>query len=167
MRDERGFTIVELLVAMVVATILMAAIADIFVSGTRAAADATARMTAQQNVRLAFDRLELEARCATSATIVGGGSGVSLVLPAQCVHATGNVCWGVASGALERWPGSSCSGTGTTFVDAVTSATPFSLATAAGSLPRLQVQLTVNTTDRAVDGLTLTDDVALRNAAPS
>jgi prepilin-type N-terminal cleavage/methylation domain-containing protein len=167
LRDERGFTIVELLVAMVVTGIVMTALVNIFISGTRTAADTTARTTAQQNVRLAFDRLEFEARCATSATIVGSGSGVALALPAQCVHGTGTVCWGVAAGTLSRYANSTCTGSGMPFVRDLTSATPFSLTTAAGYLPRLEAQLTVDTTNRASDALTLADTITLRNAPRS
>lgn len=166
-RDEGGFTLVELLVAMTVGLILMAGVVNIFVSGTRTAADANARIAAQQNGRLALDRLEFEARCATSATLAGGGSGVSLVLPSWCVHGTGNVCWGVASGTLTRYASSTCTGSGQRYVSGITSATPFSLAVATGDLPRLLVALTVNTTNRSSDALTLDDTITLRNAARS
>jgi prepilin-type N-terminal cleavage/methylation domain-containing protein len=167
MRDERGFTLIELLVAMAASLILLVGIVNVFVSGTRAASDAGARIAAQQGTRVALDRLEYEARCATSATLVGGGSGVSLVLPSWCSHGTGNVCWGVSGGVLERYVGSSCSGTGESFVRSVSSATPFSLQIASGDLPQLQVQLAVDTTSRASDAVTLTDTITLRNAARS
>jgi prepilin-type N-terminal cleavage/methylation domain-containing protein len=166
-RDEHGFTIVELVVVMIVSLIVMTGLMEIFVSGTRTASDAQARMAAQQNGRLALDRLEFEARCATSASIGGSGSSVSLVLPTWCSHGTGNVCWGVSAGVLKRYPSTTCSGSSLSYIRSVTSATPFSLQLATGDLPRLQVALTVNTTGRASDALTLTDTITLRNAARS
>ncbi|MBV8258610.1 MAG: prepilin-type N-terminal cleavage/methylation domain-containing protein [Actinobacteria bacterium] len=167
LRDEHGFTITELIVAMVVGLIVMTGVVQIMVSGMRTSADATARIAAQQNARLALDRLEYEARCATSATVVGGGAGISLVLPAQCSHGTGNVCWGVASGVLTRYPSSSCSGANRVFVRNVTSAAPFSLQLVTGDVPRLQIQLSVDTTNRASDALTVNDTITLRNAPRS
>jgi hypothetical protein len=79
-------TITELLVACAVLVILMAGVTDIIVSGSRASENTTAQINAQQNLRVGFDRLEFEGRCASSATLVSGGAGVTFVLPSQCAH---------------------------------------------------------------------------------
>lgn len=163
--SEQGFTMVELLVAMVLTAIVMIGVVNIFVSGSRAGADANARVGAQQNTRLALDRLEFEGRCSSSATIVSAGAGVDFTLPSQCSHATGDVTWCVAGGVLTRYLAASCSGTGQPFVSGVTTATPFSLATASGALPRLDITMTVDPTGGNSDGATLTDTITLRNAA--
>ena len=162
--SEQGFTMVELLVAMVLTAIVMIGVVNIFVSGSRAGADANARVDAQQNTRLALDRLEFEGRCSSSATIVSAGAGVDFTLPSQCSHATGDVTWCVAGGVLTRYLAASCSGTGQPFVSGVTTATPFSLATASGALPRLDITMTVDTGGSS-DAATLTDTITLRNAA--
>lgn len=164
---ESGFTMIELLVTMVLTAIVMTGIVNVFVSGSRAGADANARLGAQQNTRVALDRLEFDGRCATSATIVSSGAGVSFSLPAACSHATGTVTWCVVSGVLTRYTSSSCSGVGMTLVDGITSAAPFSLTTASGDLPRLDIALTVDTFGSAADAVTLTDTITLRNAARS
>jgi type II secretory pathway pseudopilin PulG len=158
--DERGMTIVELLVACVVLVIVMAAVTDIIASGSRASANQTAEINAQQNLRVAFDRLEFEGRCASSAALVSSGAGVTFVLPAQCAHAAGTYTWCVASGTLSRYAGSSCTGTAQAFASGITSATPFSLVTSSGTLPRLQVSLVIG-------NMSQSDLITLRNASPS
>ena len=167
LREESGFTLVELAVVTVITMVLVAGLSNLFVSGLRAGNDANARLTSQSSVRLAFDRLEFEARCASKAALVSGGSGVTLTLPGApaCAHASGTYTWCVTSGALIRYSGSSaCSGTSQTFVRSVTTATPFSCVTAATQYPRLQVSLAVNPTPRRSDQFSATDMIAMRNA---
>lgn len=171
--DDAGYTLVELMVAMVLLGILMGGLTQLFVSAERANTAATARMTSQQDVRLAFDRLEYDARCAQKATIQSSGAGVDLTFPTQtipCAHATGDVSWCVNSGSLVRVPGTSCTGTGQDYIDSVTSATPFSCYTVPGvtsPLPELEVALTVNTTPTVSgDGTTATDYITMHNASP-
>jgi prepilin-type N-terminal cleavage/methylation domain-containing protein len=167
LRDEQGFTLVELIVTMIVMSFVMAGLVNVLVSGSRAESDATARMTGQQNVRDSTDRLDFEARCASSASLISSGAGVALTLPASCSHATGTVSWCVESGALMRFTSAGCpTSGGQVFVRDVTTATPFSVVTGptgSGQLPQLAITLTVNTTGRASDAFTLTDAIALRN----
>jgi prepilin-type N-terminal cleavage/methylation domain-containing protein len=164
--DERGFTMIELLVTMVLMGIVMAGIVNMFVSGTRAGADANSRLTSQQNVRLAVGRLEFEGRCATTASIVSSGAGVAFSIPDWCTHASGNVTWCVSGGTLTRYASNACSGTGQVFVTNVTSPTPFTIpTTASGDLPELDIAITVNPGTTAATSATLTDTITLRNAA--
>jgi prepilin-type N-terminal cleavage/methylation domain-containing protein len=158
--DERGMTIPELLIACVVLVILMGAVTDIIVSGNRASVKTTAEINAQQDLRVAFDRLEFEGRCAESATVLSGGTAVKFVLPAQCAHAAGTYTWCVALGVLRRYSGSSCTGTAQVFASGITSPTPFSLATATGTLPRLLVAVTIG-------DMRESDTITLRNAPPT
>lgn len=170
--DDAGYTLVELLVAIALLGILLGGLAELFVSAERANTAATARLTSQQNVRLAFDRLEYDARCAQRATLQSSGAGVDLTFPTQTLpcHATGDVSWCVNSGSLVRIPGTSCTGTGQDYIDSVTSATPFSCYTVPGissPLPELEVALSVNTTPTiSGDGTTATDYITMHNAAP-
>jgi len=162
-------TLTELLIASVVMVIIMAAVSNMFISGLRAGTDANARLAGQESVRTAFDRLEYETRCASSATLVGGGAGVALSLPSQCPHATGAIAWCVDGTVLERRAGGTDCSTGTVqpFVSDVTSATPFTCLTASGMLPRLQITLTVDTSTNAGDATTAVDTITLRNASAS
>jgi type II secretory pathway pseudopilin PulG len=153
-------SITELLVACAVLVVLMAGVTDIIVSGSRASENTTAQINAQQNLRTGFDRLEFEGRCASSATLVSSGAGVTFALPAQCAHAAGTYTWCVSSGTLGRYDGSACTGTPEIFATGLTSATPFSLLTATGTLPRLQVRM-------AIGNVSESDTITLRNASPS
>jgi prepilin-type N-terminal cleavage/methylation domain-containing protein len=168
LRDESGFSLVELIITMVVMGIVLGGLANIFVSGERANADATARMTSQQGVRVAFDRLEYDTRCASTAALLSSGAGVYLTLPSQCDHASGTVTWCVTSGSLMRSTGTTCAATThrLTYVTSVTSATPFSCySPVAGSTPQLKVILTVNPATRSSDKTTSTDFITMRNAS--
>jgi Tfp pilus assembly protein PilW len=165
--DETGMTVIELLFVAVILVIVMTGLVNLFVSGNRASSDATARIAAQQNTRLALDRLEFSARCASSATLLSSGTGVTLALPANCTHSTGTVTWCVASGVLWTYTGSACSGTGNPFTNGITSAAPFSCVAPVGPLPQLAINMTVNTTGRASDGFTVADAITLRNAPPT
>jgi prepilin-type N-terminal cleavage/methylation domain-containing protein len=159
---ERGYTLVELLIVIAILGFIMAGIANILVSGSRAQSDTSARVAAQGSARMALDRFELEARCASNATILNSGAGVALTLPTQCPHATGNVTWCVSGGVLTRYSGStSCSGTSYPYIRSITTPMPFSLQWGS-TLPRLQVALTVNSGGRS-DAFTVNDSIALRN----
>lgn len=169
LQAESGFSLVELIITMVVMGIVMTGLVNIFTSGERASADATARMQSQQRVRIAFDRLEYDTRCASVATILSSGAGVALTLPAQCDHATGNVVWCVSGGSLLRYStGATCTGSAQTFVTNVTSGTPFSCYTAtSGATPQLKVNLTINAATRTSDQTAATDYITMRNASSS
>jgi Tfp pilus assembly protein PilW len=157
---------VELIITMVVMGTVMGGLANIFISGQRASADATARVTSQQSVRVAFDRLEYDARCASTATRLSSGVGVHLTLPAQCAHASGDVTWCVNSGALVRNAGTTCAATShaITYFTGVTSTAPFSCSSPSGSLyPQLGVSLAVNTTTRSSNKSTANDSITMHN----
>ena len=166
-QEEAGFSLIEMLVTMVVLGFVMTGLANIFISGERASADGTARLTSQQNVNVAFTRLEYDARCASTATLLNksgsNGGGVYLAIPAGCAHASGNVTWCVTSGTLVRIAGTTCSGTGVNLVSSVTTATPFSCYTAVtGAQPQLKVALTVNSGGKS-DATSATDYITFRN----
>jgi prepilin-type N-terminal cleavage/methylation domain-containing protein len=169
LQAESGFSLVELIITMVVMGIVMGGLADIFISGQRASADATARVTSQQSVRVAFDRLEFDTRCAQTAALLSkvgsNGGGVHLNMQTTCAHASGDVTWCYSSGTLVRYVASTCSGTAQTYITSVTSATPFSCySPVSGSTPQLKVTLTVNTTNRNSDKTVATDYITMRNA---
>lgn len=164
LRQESGFTLVELIIVTALTMVLVAGLSNLFSSGLRASFDANARLTSQSSVRLAFDRLEYETRCASTATRAAGGADVTLVLPSACSHATGTYTWCVASGSLTRYVGSSCSGTSQTFVTSVTSATPFTCIAPVNQYPRLQVALSVNSTNSSSDSFSATDQIDMHNA---
>lgn len=166
--DERGVTLIELLITMFLLSIVLAALSNIFVSGLRASSDTSARTAGQGNIQTAVNRLEYELRCSSGATVPNAGvanSSVTLTLPTQCVHATGQYTWCVSSGSLLRYSGTTCTGTGEAFADDVTTATPFTLISTTGNLPQLAIDLSVNLTNRSSDVVSVSDTITLRNAA--
>ncbi len=164
-RDESGFTLIELVIVTFVTVVLMAGLSNMFVSGLRAGTTADARLSAQSNMNVALSHLEYVTRCASHASLVSGGTGVTLTLPSACSHQTGTTTWCVASGTLTAYSGSTCSGTGSILASNVTSTTPFSCIAPVGDYPRLQIALTVNATAVAGNGTSATEQVTLRNAA--
>lgn len=165
LRDESGFTLVELIIASALTVLIMAGLSNLFVSGLRATADASSRLTSQSSVRLAFDRLEFEAHCADSATLLSSGAGVYLDIPSWCAHAAGTFSWCVSGGVLTRYTNSNCSGTGQIFVENVTSAKPFCIATTTGQYPMLDVALSVDAVSATADAFSATDTIDMHNAA--
>lgn len=168
LQSQSGFTLVEMLVSMVVMGFVMGGLANIFISGSRASSDGQARLTSQQNVSVALSRLEYDARCASTASLLNktgsNGGGVYLSIPTQCTHSTGDVSYCVTSGNLVRYAATTCTGTGVTLASSVTSATPFSCYTPAvtGALPQLKVALTVNSGGTS-DATSTTDFITMRN----
>jgi prepilin-type N-terminal cleavage/methylation domain-containing protein len=68
-RDERGFTLVELVVVMAIMGFVMAGLTTIFVSGTNAQTDMNRRFVAQQQARLALTKIVTDLHCAASAQV--------------------------------------------------------------------------------------------------
>lgn len=166
-RDESGFSLIELVIVMGILTIVVAGLSNLFVSGLRTSATTNSMLASQTDVKVALDRLEYETRCASQATLLASGAGVTLTLPSQCSHATGTYSWCVASGDLVRYSGTACSGSGETLANDVTSATPFSCVATVGDYPQLQVALTADNGSSPAAVVSQTDDITMRNATPT
>ncbi|HUP52809.1 MAG TPA: type II secretion system protein, partial [Longimicrobiales bacterium] len=91
--DQRGYTMVELLVVMSIMGAVMGGLTTVFVSAAKAELDMNRRFQAQQNARVALARVRRETHCATSVTPAGPASTVTLNLPVQCKIATGAITW--------------------------------------------------------------------------
>jgi prepilin-type N-terminal cleavage/methylation domain-containing protein len=116
-RREDGFTLVELLVVMAILTVVLGAVVAVFSSGIKAEADQNARFRAQQDLRLAMDKLrsDVHSSCAisTPATYNTWLTSVTLYKPADsCAAGANSVSWcTTASGSqysLYRVLSSSC-----------------------------------------------------------
>ena len=75
LRDESGFTLMELMVVLTITLVIVAALANLFSSGMTATSKANAALASQANLIVAVNRLEFEARCASAAKLVSGGAG--------------------------------------------------------------------------------------------
>jgi prepilin-type N-terminal cleavage/methylation domain-containing protein len=65
--NERGYTLVEMVVVMAILGFVIAGLTTVFVSGSHAELDMNRRFTAQQQARLALDKLRVDVHCATAA----------------------------------------------------------------------------------------------------
>ena len=62
--SEKGYTLIELLVTMIILSIVVAGLTTIFVSGSNAEAQLNNRFQAQLQARTALDKLRLDIHCA-------------------------------------------------------------------------------------------------------
>ena len=188
-RDERGYTLVEMLTVMVIMGIVIGGLTTVFVSASKSEDDMSRRFQAQLSARLGLDKLRREARCATQVTSASPSSSsaysVTLNLPSYCKTGTGSVTWCTRNISTNRYglyraTGTSCTG-GVLWADylapataAPTCGTPTALcvfaytAQSTTSLATLHVDLPVNLKpSNAVDLYELADDVVLRNSSRS
>lgn len=170
---ESGTTLIELLVSMVLLVILMTALVTLFVSGSNAEAQMNFQFQAQSEARVALDTLRRDIHNSCAATVTGGTTVTLLTVdtanPSYPCTVT-SVSWCTSGSgsqyALYRAAGSaSCSTADQKRADFLTGGTIFSIVTAAGELPKVGVDLTVNRRP-AVARLKyrLDDQIALRNA---
>lgn len=154
------------MIYLTILLIIMGGLVNMISGGLNANANATAILASQSNVLVAVNRIEFEARCASSAALASGGAAVTLTLPSYCINAAGTYTWCVGSGMLTKYPGTACTGSGQVYASSVTSPKPFSCITG-GLYPRLQVALTSNAGTTTGTGSTGTTTITLRNATSS
>ena len=171
-RDERGFTLIELVTVMGMLVIVMTALSYALIAATKSEEEMNRRFASQINARIALDTLRREIHCASSVTPTGTSATITIVLGNRCPSAGAGttVSWcTIGSGtryALHRLVGGTCNATGKKAVDYLTSGTVFSYAPqSVTTLGVLSVTLPVNT--KPASGLpayNLTDDIVLRNS---
>jgi prepilin-type N-terminal cleavage/methylation domain-containing protein len=67
--EERGYSLVELLVVMVILSMVLAGLTTVFVGGSTAEVRLNQRFQAQQQARLALDRVRSDIHCASHAQV--------------------------------------------------------------------------------------------------
>lgn len=167
-RDERGITLSEMIVVLVMLAVLIPALTTMLVSGANAEADLNLRFQAQQEARVALDTFRSEVHNACDATV--SGSSVTLKTQASYACVTTVSTWCVLGTApryaLYRQPGASCSAAGVKWADYLTSNAVFGVVSGAGLLKKVSVNLPVNRKP-SVPRLQyrLQDAIVLRNGA--
>ncbi len=189
LRGQRGYSLVEMLVVLVIMGTVTTALTTIFVNASNSELAMNNRFRAQQNARLALDKIRREVHCASSVVLGAAGSpsgplaaaSITLKLPSGCRAATGAplcsgsatlkcVTW-YASGAnsrfgLYRVTGESASGGGK-YVDYLTLPNVFNYTVAASGsrkLPKVNVDFPVNLKPPKTNNTyELQDDIVLRN----
>ena len=183
LRGERGYSLVEMLVTMVIMGVVMTALTTLFVQASNAEQDMNNRFQAQQQARLALEKMRREVHCAQVGTPTGQSSSVTITLPSYCKTGSGSVTWCTRSVSTNRYAlyrvvGATCSG-GVKWADylAPSSAAPTCsgalciftyYAQSASSLAKLHVDFPVNMKpSKSTEMYELQDDLVLRNSTRS
>jgi prepilin-type N-terminal cleavage/methylation domain-containing protein len=184
---EHGYSLTEMLVVLAILGIVLGALTQLFISGSTAQVDMTRRFEAQQNMRLALDKLRREIHCGSGVTApVLPTSSITISLGSYCpsngTGAAAQITWctkdkngnappGVgAPYSLWRYSGSTCSGTGRKSADYLTVHQIFTAyaAPVGGNLGTLSVNLPVDLDPNdAKQRYVLQDDIVLRNSPRS
>jgi prepilin-type N-terminal cleavage/methylation domain-containing protein len=91
LRDARGFSLTELLVAAAVLGVIMSGVLFVQMMGQQSYAMGSNRVEAQQNARVALDRMTRELRVAKEVTALGGASDITLLVDHDNNEATPDV----------------------------------------------------------------------------
>jgi prepilin-type N-terminal cleavage/methylation domain-containing protein len=171
--DDKGLTLVELLVVTVLFGVIVAAVTTLFVQATNAETDLNSRFQAQLSARLALDRLRREVHCASSVTPAGPASSITLTLPTYCRAGTGSSKWCTVAfnGSTTRfrlWRSSAdpCGDAADRlYADYLTSGTIFNyVVQSSASLGQVHIELPVDLNPSKPGSYQLTDDLVLRNS---
>ena len=188
-RDERGYTLVELIIVMLILLIVIGGLADAFASATKAEVDQSNRASDQQSARQALERMRLDIHCALSvqpatAIVNGGGTttGYLLTLPQPNPGCPGvqtggaaSVQWCTVQEGANRYKlyrstiDCTVPADATFQVDYVTQANIWPTSTCIpGEYPTVSVDMPVNRNPVTRPGRTydLTDSIAIRNSLP-
>jgi prepilin-type N-terminal cleavage/methylation domain-containing protein len=184
--SERGYSLSEMLVVMAILGIVLGALTQLFVSASTAQVDMTRRFEAQQDMRLALDKLRREIHCASSVTAAPPTSSIIIALGSYCpsngTGAAAQITWCTkdkngnappgagAPYSLWRYTGTTCSGTGRKWANYLTTGQVFTgyIAPGSGMLGKLSVNLPVDLTPNdAKQRYVLQDDIVLRNTPRS
>jgi prepilin-type N-terminal cleavage/methylation domain-containing protein len=180
LRGERGYSLVEMITVMAIMGVVFAGLTDVFTSASKADTDMQNRFTAQQNTRLALDKLRRDIHCAydVSPNSPNPWTSNQSTLTLKITSCSGgDVTWCTAqmSGSTTRWSlyrqanSDTCSSSaGTKVGDYLTTSTPFtgySHVTGCGCLASITVTLPVGVNRVTTTGIyQLTDTIYLRNS---
>jgi type II secretory pathway pseudopilin PulG len=108
MRSRGGYTLVELVVVLSIFMLIVTALTTLFTSGAKAELDLNRRFEAQQNARLALDRLRRELHCSSGITATPSTpvSSITVSLPSQCPSAGGanrTIVYDMSQVSTNRW----------------------------------------------------------------
>jgi prepilin-type N-terminal cleavage/methylation domain-containing protein len=172
LRDEGGYSLIELLTAMAILSVVMGSLTVVMVSATKADARMNNEFQAQTAARTALERFRREGHAACRAEPVGPSASVTLVYvtsgscPASggtqvtwCTVATGTGRYG-----LFRAPGSTCDATALKIADDLRVATAFNYQTTTQRRAKVGITLSVNPSPNAGKDYSLEDDIVLRNS---
>jgi len=174
---EDGYSLIELLTVVTILGLVLSSLTTIFVTASHGEVDMNRRYQAQEQARLAMDKLRREIHCASAVSPSGNSSSVTLTMPSQCPTSAGatSVQWCVqtlsastgARYALYRSTSGTCgAATGVLWADYLRTQPVFTYTPQSStSLGSLAVALVVNTTTDPTRGtFKLSDSIVLRNS---
>jgi hypothetical protein len=176
-QGEGGYSIVELLAVMAIFLFILTGLTTLFASGAKAELDANRRFEAQQNARIALDKMRRELHCSNGITGTNDlplpatpVAAVKVLLPAHCPSAAGTAITVVYETALvsaNRWElrRTKSGGPAIRVADYFTNDDVFTyLAQSAETRAKLHVDLPVNVNpNEGWKRWRLVDDIVLRN----
>jgi len=176
-REEGGYSLVELIAVMAIFLIILTSLTTLFASGTKAELDLNRRFEAQQNARLALDKLRRELHCSSGITGTDDlplpsspVAAIKVSLPSHCPSAGGlniTVVYDTVSAGENRWKlrRTKTGGTAVPIADYLTNDDVFTyFAQSTASRAKLHVDLPVNVNpNEGWKKWRLVDDIVLRN----
>ena len=172
-REERAYTLIEMVAVAAILSVVVGGLTTLFAQGANAEVEMNRRVQAQLQARLALDHLRREVHCAEAITPSGTAAAITLTLPVGCPTGSGTVSWctvnrGPSRYGLYRLPGSTCDATGRLHADYLTAATVFSYTPQSSlSLAKLRVDFPVSVEPGRSGSYRLADDIVLRNSTRS
>jgi prepilin-type N-terminal cleavage/methylation domain-containing protein len=180
-RRDDGYTLVEMVVVMAILGFVLAGLTTVFVSGSSAQLDLNRRFQAQQQARLALDRIRVDVHCASAAQAqtISTYPGVKLAV-GNCYAATPTVSWcaiqvSTTPSRYQLWRSTAttniCTGSDTTRVLVADYLTTTANIFTTSNIPQFGLQtvnldfkVSANATATTKDVYELTDAIVARNS---
>ncbi len=167
-RNERGFTLVELLSVMVILSLVMLGVISLYLSGLQAQAKVSAAFSGQTALHVGLDKMRVDVHAACSQTAQSATS-VTLSLPPCDGTKIVTWCTQANNGQYSLYRNAGSTYGGTDYADYLTSGSIFTytaqnVPSGSNALPRLHVDMTVNAdTSNVVSQFRVVDDLVFRN----
>jgi prepilin-type N-terminal cleavage/methylation domain-containing protein len=181
---EEGYTLVELLVVMLILGTVMAGLTTVFVGGSNAEIRLNLRFQAQQQARLALDRIRTDIHCASAAQAqtIGTYAGSIKLAETSCYAyaATPTVSWCPVSVTSTRYQlyrstatSNVCTSSDATRVLIADYLTTSSNVFTTAAIPQnslqtvgIDLKVSANTKTPTLDAYELTDSIVVGNYTP-
>jgi prepilin-type N-terminal cleavage/methylation domain-containing protein len=181
---EEGYSLVELLVVMLILGTVMAGLTTVFVGGSNAEIRLNQRFQAQQQARLALDRIRTDIHCASAAQAqtIGTYAGSIKLAETSCYAyaATPTVSWCPVSVTSTRYQlyrstatSNICTSSDTTRVLIADYLTTSSNVFSTAAIPQnslqtvgIDIKISANLKTPTLDGYELTDSIVVGNYTP-
>lgn len=163
---ERGHTLIELLQVTVILGVVLTGLTVLFVQAQNAQLDMNRRFVAQQDARIAVDRMRREVHCARLVSPTGVSNSITVTLPGGCPTAGSSevtVVYATQSVGTNRWE---LRRDGVRVVDFVSLQNVFEYSPqSTTSLAKLRLTLPINTKPAELNKQwKLVADIVLRNS---